>query len=486
MHLELRGISKYFGPVKANQDISLAIEPGRIYGLLGENGAGKSTLMKILSGYQAADAGEIRLDGRRLRFSSPQKALAAGIGMLYQEPLDIPRLSVAENFLLGQPGLSLDLKAAARELRRLASAYGFDIDPSAHIHELSLGERQQFELVRLLAGGAEIIILDEPTTGISAEQKDLLFTSMRRLAREGDKTLILVSHKLSEVQELCDHAIVLRQGELAGQTPLPCPNQNLVRLMFQELPAPPARTSQPAGERVLRLRNVNVHSPRVQVAELSLDIRAGEIFGLAGLEGSGQDLLLRALAGFAYPQTGEIDYAGQPLGGQGLHARQARGIHFISAGRLEEGLVAGLTLREHVALSSRPAGFFVDWNAAQAGAQSAIRDYRVVGQPATKVEELSGGNQQRLLFGLLALQARLILIEHPTRGLDVNSANWIWSQLAERCAKGTAILFYSADLDELIERSDRIAAFSGGRMSRIVEARQTSAEELGHLIGGEA
>jgi simple sugar transport system ATP-binding protein len=406
--------------------------------------------------------------------------------MLYQEPLDVPRLSVAENFLLGQPGLGLDLKSGAQQLRRLASAYSFYIDPSARIDELSLGERQQFELVRLLAGGAQIIILDEPTTGISAEQKELLFASMRRLASEEGKTLILVSHKLSEVQELCDRAIVLREGQLAGQTALPCPNQTLVQLMFQELPAPPVRPSKPAGESLLRLRNVSVHSPRVQVEDVSLDIQAGEIFGLAGLEGSGQDLLLRALAGFAYPQTGDIDYAGQPLGNHGLHVRQARGIHFVSAGRLEEGLVAGMTVQEHVALTSPAAGFFVDWNAAEAGAQSAIRDYRVVGQPTSNVEELSGGNQQRLLFGLLAPQARLILIEHPTRGLDVNSANWIWSQLAARCAEGASILFYSADLDELIERSDRIAAFSGGRMSRIVEARQTSADELGHLIGGEA
>ncbi len=218
MQIELREIRKYFGPVKANDGISLVLEEGHIYGLLGENGAGKSTLMKILSGYQPPDSGEILINGQAVTFDSPAQALDHGIGMLYQDPLDFPPFRIIENYLLGRPGgFLLDYKSAEAELRDLARRYSFDLDFNAHVDSLSLGERQQLELIRLLAGGAELLILDEPTTGISAEQKEKLFGSIRKLAREEGKILILVSHKLDEVQELCGHAYVLHRGKLVGE-----------------------------------------------------------------------------------------------------------------------------------------------------------------------------------------------------------------------------------------------------------------------------
>ncbi len=237
MHVELREIRKYFGPVKANDGISLTLEEGRIYGLLGENGAGKSTLMKILSGYQPADSGEILIDEQAKQFSSPADALDSGIGMLYQDPLDLPPFRVVDNYLLGKEGIAwLDYRSAESELRELTARYGFYIDLHAYIDGLSLGERQELELIRLLAGGADLFILDEPTTGISAEQKDKLFDSIRRLAHEEGKTIILVSHKLDEVQELCGHAFVLRRGKLVGETEVPCRNQTLVEMMFEQIP----------------------------------------------------------------------------------------------------------------------------------------------------------------------------------------------------------------------------------------------------------
>lgn len=486
MQVEVRNIHKRFGEVQANRDVSITFESGRVYGLLGENGAGKSTLMKILSGFQRADSGQILLDGAARHFSSPRQALAVGVGMLYQEPLDLPPFTVLENYLLGQSGsLALNPAQAARDLRALAQRYGFELDPHDQIGDLSLGERQQLELMRLLAGGAQVLILDEPTTGISAEQKELLFASMRKLAHEEGKTLILVSHKLDEVQELCDAALVLRKGELVGQKKLPCPNNELVALMFEKLPPRQPRAGYARPDLALELRQVVVRTPRLDLQPVSLQIRAGEAFGLAGLEGSGQELLLRACAGLLPLAGGQLLLGDAEQRLADYHAARAAGIAYLAAGRLEEGLVAGLSLTEHMALASKQTGFFVDWAASRQLVAERISHYQVVGQPASTIEQLSGGNQQRFLFAMLPPTLKLILMEHPTRGLDIRSTNWIWEQLDARRKEGAAIVFISADLDEIVARSDRIAVFSGGRMSRIVNAAETDAGELGHLIGGQ-
>jgi simple sugar transport system ATP-binding protein len=257
MRVELRDIRKHFGLVKANDGISLSLEEGKIYGVLGENGAGKSTLMKILSGYQPADSGEIILGDQTVHFDTPGEALAGGVGMLYQDPLDMPPFRVIDNYLLGKDkGLRLNYKAARAELLDIIGRYDFELNLNAHIDTLSLGERQQLELVRLLAGGAGVLILDEPTTGISAEQQELLFTSMRTLAYEEGKTLLLVSHKLEEVQELCDHAFVLRRGKLVGESTVPCANEVLVEMMFGQIPARSERPPFELGEPLLEVEDV--------------------------------------------------------------------------------------------------------------------------------------------------------------------------------------------------------------------------------------
>jgi ABC-type uncharacterized transport system ATPase subunit len=487
MHIELQQIRKYFGPVKANDGISLNLEEGRIYGLLGENGAGKSTLMKILSGYQPPDSGKILIDDQPQTFSSPAEALASGIGMLYQDPLDFPPFKVIDNYLLGKEGdVVLDYKSAEAELHNITSRYGFEIDLQAFVDSLSLGERQELELVRLLAGGAQVFILDEPTTGISAEQKDKLFASMQRLAHEEGKTIILVSHKLDEVQELCDYAYVLRQGQLVGEVEVPCRNEQLVELMFGQVPARSERPEFKLGNALLELRDVTLSTYRLSVKGINLKLRAGEIFGLAGLEGSGQKLVMQACAGLLRPEQGHIVLAGKDVTGWSYHHLQSAGVAYVSAGRLEEGLVAGLSLTEHVVLTQLEHDFIVNWSESRRETQSRIQHYQIIGRPDTLADELSGGNQQRLLFALLNSPLKLVLLEHPTRGLDLRSTDYIWELLYQRREVGTAILFISADLDEIIERSDRIAVFSGGIMSRVVDAKETSVEELGYLIGGQA
>ncbi len=487
MRVELRDIRKYFGSVKANDGITLTLEPGRIYALVGENGAGKSTLMKILSGYQPPTGGEILLEGQPARFHSPADALAKGVGMLYQDPLDMPPFRVIDNYLLGRDNrLSLDYKTARAELAQLAQRYGFDIDPNATIDSLSMGERQQLELVRLLAGGAEVLILDEPTTGISAEQKEVLFESMRKMTSEEGKTVILVSHKLEEVQELCIYAYVLRRGKLVGGQGLPCGNELLVEMMFGQMPQRNRRPPFDIGGPVLELRDVTISTYQLTVPDVNLTVRAGEVFGFAGLEGSGQRLVMQACAGLMPVAKGRVQLAGQDVTAWGYHRMQANGMGYVAAGRLEEGLVAGLSLTEHLVLARPEKKFFIDWKGNQTEMAERITTYQIVGRPETTADALSGGNQQRLLFSLLNTPLKLLLLEHPTRGLDVRSADYTWQLLYGRRQHGTAILFISADLDEIIAHSDRIAVFSGGRMSRVLEATATTAEELGHLIGGQA
>ena len=487
MQIELRDIRKYFGPVKANDGISLTFESGKIYGLLGENGAGKSTLMKILSGYQPPDVGEILFDGSPQDFSSPADALDKGIGMLYQDPLDVPAFSVKDNYLLGRDKrIILDYKVASQELQEMTTRFDFKLDLQTTIDNLSLGERQQLELARLLVGGAQVLILDEPTTGISAEQKEVLFDSMRKLAREEGKTLILVSHKLEEVQELCDHAMVLQRGKLVGGIDIPCPTEKLVEMMFGQVPVRSARPEYALGDPVLALVDLQIPTYRLTVKDINLTVKAGEVFGLAGLEGSGQRLLLQACTGLLQPDHGKIILAGNDVTGWPYHRMQDAGVGYLAAGRLEEGLVAGLTLEEHIELAKPKHNFFINRKELASKTNSKIEQFQIVGRPDSNADELSGGNQQRLLFALLRDDLKLILLEHPTRGLDVRSSNWIWDQLYLRRQEGTAIIFMSSDLDEIFERSDRIAVFSGGMMSRVLETKQTSVDEIGHLIGGQS
>ena len=487
MHVELQDIHKHFGLVRANDGINLVFEEGKIYGLLGENGAGKSTLMKILSGYQPPDSGQILLDGRAAHFDSPATGLASGVGMLYQDPLDMPPFRVVDNYLLGRDRrVRLNYKQATAELEAISARYGFELDPNAYVDTLSVGERQQLELARLLAGGAQLLILDEPTTGISAEQQQMLFDSIRKLAYEEGKTLILVSHKLEEIQELCSMAYVLRRGKFVGQSEVPCANEVLVEMMFGQVPTRGQRPPFELGQPALEVEELTAGDYRLTIANINLALQAGEVFGLAGLEGSGQRRLIQACAGLISPSAGQIRIGGEDVSGWSYHKRQAAGVAYVAAGRLEEGLVAGLTLTEHLVLAQPEHSFLVRWDGARKEMAQRIEHYQIIGRPDSTADELSGGNQQRLLFALLNHPLKLLLLEHPTRGLDVRSTDYIWELLYRRRDEGTAILFMSADLDEVIDRSDRIAVFVAGKMSRVVNAQETSVDELGHLIGGQA
>jgi ABC-type uncharacterized transport system ATPase subunit len=484
MRVDIDHITKTFGKLRANDEISMTLEGSRIYAILGENGAGKSTLMKILSGYQPADSGRILLNGSPVSFKSPADALAMGIGMLHQDPLDVSSLTVLDNFMLGRhEGLMPHHRAARVALANQAGRLGFMLNPDAYVDSLTIGERQQLEIVRLLSLGARVLILDEPTTGISADQKTALFKSLKQLAAHDEMTVILVSHKLEDVEALCDSVYVLRQGQVIGQRKMPCSTDELITMMFgqnvERTPRPPFQR----GDVILSVQGLSVPGRRLMVRDVNLDAHAGEVIGIAGLDGSGQQAFLRACAGLQSPGSGRILLAGKDITRSRYHDLIRQGVAYAPAGRLEEGLVSGLTLTEHFALAT-PGGAWVNWNGARTQAEDRITHYHIRGRPEHQVQILSGGNQQRMLLALLLPDLKLLLMESPTRGLDVESTRWVWTQLLERRTSGTAIVFTSPDLDEIIEYSDQIVVFFGGRATVIDDPAQTSIPQLGQLIGG--
>jgi general nucleoside transport system ATP-binding protein len=484
MKVELDDICKRFGRVQANDRVSLTVAAGSIHGLLGENGAGKSTLVNILSGFMTRDRGSLRLDGREVAITTPADAIAMGIGMLHQDPLDFPPLSVLDNFMVGKRGgLFADRRRIIREFRQLAAQFNFALDIRQKVGDLTVGERQQVEILRLLSLGVNTLILDEPTTGISASQKEALFAAARQLASQG-KSVIFVSHKLDDVNELCDRVTVMRQGQVVGDLPIPASDAQMIDLIFGKELAPPFKyaTRQPGV--ALELDNITLNSDRLTIKIPNLTVHCGEVIGLAGLEGSGQNLLLQLCAGLCHSPTGCLQVNGIDLTDQPYQNYLNAGIGYCPADRLREGLVNGLTIHEHVALKTPPKSWFVDWPGTLKQTQAAIAHFNIRGQPDTKVERLSGGNQQRTQLALLPVPLNLLLMEHPTRGLDIGSTLWVWEQLIARCEGGTTILFMSSDLDEIMQYADRVIVFSGGGLSEPIEAKTLTVDRLGQMIGG--
>jgi general nucleoside transport system ATP-binding protein len=518
MDIEVRSLTKSFGALRANDSLSLRFGAGQVHGVLGENGAGKSTLMKLLSGYLRRDSGQILLDGQPVDLRSPADALREGVGMIHQDPLDVPAFSALENFFLGAPpAVMQDMAVARRLLLDLAGRLGFSALPDAPLAALTVGQRQQLELMRLLACGARVLILDEPTTGITAAQATALFGAVRKLAASG-ATVLFVSHKLEEVAELCDTVSVLRAGRLVSeQLAMPQPQEKLLQLMFgqpageqapndlrpphaEAVPAaggsadrrtPKAFPPTPAASAVWRLEGVVAREGTLELRVPALEIPAGAALGLAGLEGSGQQILLRLLAGRLRPVAGRVTLAGAPNSGAPHEAFRRAGVQYLPADRLDEGVVGALSLAEHFALQGPDRqveratnGLRVDRRAARAAAERAIATFGIRGTPDTPLAALSGGNQQRAMLSLLPERLAGILLEQPTRGLDVASATAVWQRLTARQRGGTALVFATADLDELLEHSDAVLVFFAGHVSPPIPRVELSYERLAELIGG--
>lgn len=483
MEIELRSISKHYGSVRANDEISVSFQPGTIHGILGENGAGKSTLMKILAGFTQKSGGAMVGDGALLEFGSPSDAIAAGIGMLYQDPMDFPSLTVLENFILGQDRHFSCRAACRRRFEALRERLDFPLDAEQTVRSLTVGERQQLEMLRLLAHGARVLILDEPTTGISSLQKQMLFSALKRLAAEG-RTVILVSHKLEDVETLCDRVTVLRRGRAVGTLARPLDPEVLLAMIFGVPPKPFSRSYLSPGETLLAMDRVFVRGGRSGLKNCTVNVRKGEVVGLAGLEGSGQGLFLRAASGLLKPFRGEVRLEEETLNGKGYWAFRQRGGAFLPADRIDEGLAAGLTVSEHYAIGDPSQGFILNRNSALARAEALLERFRIVGTPESLVERLSGGNQQRMLLSFLPENPSLLLLENPTRGLDIESAQSIWRHLLAFARGGTGIVFSSTELDEILEVADRVLVFFEGAVVLDVPTDQTTVQDLGRSIAG--
>jgi simple sugar transport system ATP-binding protein len=483
MRIALHNIHKYYRDVHANDGIHLEIAEGSIHGILGENGAGKSTLMKILAGYVRKSEGTIALNDLPVEYGGPSKATSLGIGMLYQDPLDFPSLTVLENFMVERcRGFFAEEALHRRQLLELAKALGFQLNPNGRVRELTVGERQQLELLRLLALGVEVLILDEPTTGISSIQRRILFAALKKLSHQ-KKTILLVSHKLKDVETLCDRVTVLRSGRVAGEMDHPFDTNRLLNWMFGSMPAQPPSSQVEPGSPVLIMEGVSGSGGRAGVQACSLSVRKGEVVALAGLAGSGQETFLRLAAGLKQPREGTIRIGDQVMTGKDHHAFKARGVSFIPTARLEEGLIPGLTITEHFALRQQR-GIKILWKAAQRMAKERIKRFRILGRPSSKPESLSGGNQQRLLLALIPEDPLILLLENPTRGLDMESIRWVWDHLMSYVTRGTGIIFSSMELEEIIQVADRVVVFFDGAMVKDVRVCDTDLHALGQAMAG--
>ena len=484
MWIEFQDIHKHYGPVRANNGISLTVAPGTIHGILGENGAGKSTLMKILAGYIRKTDGNILINGSPAAFATPAQASRLGIGMLYQDPLDFPQLAALDNFMLGQSRGFINRRFHFKDLFiQLCERLNFSLSPEAAVSSLTVGERQQLEIIRLLSLGCRVLILDEPTSGISGIQKEILFSALRKLTTEAN-SIILVSHKLEDVEALCDRVTVLRQGTVTGEMNTPLDTSTLLEMMFDAPPTPPVCRSASSNQELLALRNVSAMGGRTGLSQCDVVINRGEILGLAGLEGSGQGVFLKVLCGLQPPLSGSVYLGGENVSRRGYHFFKHAGVAYMPASRLEEGLITAMNLTEHFALQQRARSFWVPWQEARQLAEKQINRFQIKATPETPVQSLSGGNQQRLLLSFLPENPQLLLLDNPTRGLDMESAQWVWQYLQAYCSQNTGIIFSSPELEEILMVAQRVLVFFNGRVVKDVKTDDIDIHALGRAVAG--
>ena len=494
--LQLVNITKRFPGVLANDAVSLTVAPGEIHALLGENGAGKSTLMQILYGFHTMDSGEILLDHRPVRITTPADAIALGIGMVHQDFMLVPTFTVAENTILGATSPLLNLKQAADRIRSLSAKHHLAVDPDALTGTLPIGVQQRVEILKLLYRDARILILDEPTAVLTPPEKDRLFTVLRGLRAQG-RSIILVTHKLHEILDLADRVTVMRDGRvLTTLNTADTTGPELARLMVgRDVNLTANKPALTPGPPILRVQNLNVrdHTHHLRVDNLSLTLHPHEILGIAGVDGNGQSHLAEALLNLRPIQSGQILLANTDITYQTPAQHRAQGIAYIPADRRNVGSVAPLSIADN-AILTHPRAYtrraLLNRAAIRAHAQTLTTRFGV--RPAsidTPAANLSGGNLQKVILGreLMAQNdeaPKVLIVEQPTRGLDVGAIESIWAELLRARASGTAILLISAELEELLNLSDRIAVMVEGRIAGIVDPATVTLEHLGLLMAG--
>lgn len=499
--LEMRGITKRYPGVVANDGVDLEVRPGEIHALLGENGAGKSTLMNVLYGLAKPDEGEILLDGEVIDIEGPSDAIARGINMVHQHFMLVPVLSVADNILLGDETMRdpvfIDRKKSRRRIKELGERFGFDIDPDQKVGTLSVGWQQRIEILKALYRNARILVLDEPTAVLTPQETKEIFAVLRRLADEGH-SIVFISHKLYEVLEIADRITVIRRGKVVGERdPKATDEDDLAELMVgREVQLTVDRgESHPEAPR-LRISSLSVDDDRGQqvLNEVDMEVRAGEILGIAGVAGNGQDELIEAIVGLRKASAGSIHLDGEDVTPMRPRAMSDIGVGYVPGDRQRFGLILSFPLTDNLVLNSyhRPPysrGLLRDEDAIAAHAAQAIADFDVRTPSAgVAAGTLSGGNQQKIVVAReFGRELKLLVLDQPTRGLDVGSIEFIHRRTIAERDKGTAVLLVSAELDEVLELSDRIAVMYRGRFVAERDGRTADKNEIGLLMatGGE-
>ncbi len=495
--LELRNITKQFPGVLANDHINLTLGEGEIHALLGENGAGKSTLMNILYGLYSPDEGEILIRGQATKITGPTDAIRQGIGMVHQHFMLVPVLTVAENVMLGEEttkGLVLDRKQVAQRIREISEKHGLEVDPTAKVEDLSVGVRQRVEIIKVLYRSANILILDEPTAVLTPQEADDLFGILRSLREQG-VSIIFISHKLREVLALADRVTVIRRGKVVGEAKTAGASQaTLAELMVgRQVALSVEKTAAKAADPVLRFEGLQVLDNRLQIAVngASLEVRAGEILGVAGVQGNGQTELVEAVTGLRTVQAGQVWIGGQDVTNATPRKITECGVSHIPEDRQEDGLVLSFPVYDNLIINTfyRPPfakGMVVNQKAIVGQADGLIQEFDIrTPNAGVPVSNLSGGNQQKVIVAReLNRPINLLIANQPTRGLDVGSIEFIHKQLVRKRDEGAAVLLVSAELDEIMGLADRIAVIFKGQFTAVVDADDVSKEQVGLMMAG--
>lgn len=495
--IEMRGITKQFGSFKANDNINLTVKKGEVHALLGENGAGKSTLMNILSGLLEPTSGEIYVNGEKVHITSPSASSKLGIGMVHQHFMLVDKFTITENIILGTEKTKLgflERKEAQQEIKELSERYGLFVDPSAKVESVSVGMQQRAEILKTLYRGNDILILDEPTAVLTPQEIAELMDILKSLTKEG-KSIIIITHKIEEIKAVADRCTVIRRGKSVDTVDVKSTSQQeLADLMVGrsvsfKVDKMPAQPKDP----VLTIKNLVVKENRglEAVKDLSLEVRAGEILGIAGIDGNGQSELIHAITGLAKVESGTITLEGQEIQNLPPRVITETGLGHIPEDRHKYGLILPMTIYENMALQTYykepfSKNTFLNKDAMQESARKLIEQYDVRTQSENSTaESLSGGNQQKAIIAReISRQPKFLIAAQPTRGLDVGAIEYIHSSLVEQRDNGKAVLLMSFELDEVMNVSDRIAVMYEGKIVGIVDPREVTEQELGLLMAG--
>jgi len=496
--VEMLNITKEFPGIIANDNITLRLKKGEVHALLGENGAGKSTLMSVLFGMYTPEKGTIKVRGKEVKIANPNVANELGIGMVHQHFKLVANFTVTENIILGlepKKGLVVDIKTAAKRIEELSKTYGLNVDPYAKIEDISVGMQQRVEILKTLYRNAEVLILDEPTAVLTPQEIQELMNIIKNLINEG-KSIIIITHKLKEIKAVADQCTVIRHGKYIGTVDVKQTSESEMASMMvgRQVSFKVDKQAATPGEVVLDVNNLSVKNNKkvLGLKNASLQVRAGEIVGIAGVEGNGQSELVEAITGLRPIEEGTILLKGQDITKNSIRERIHNGIAHIPEDRQKRGLVLEYTIEENVVLeiyNQEPYSKFgiLDKAAIAKHAKKIIEEFDVrSGEGAkTVVESMSGGNQQKAIIGReIELQPELLIACQPTRGLDVGSIEYIHKRLIEQRDSGKAVLLISLELDEVLNLSDRIAIVNGGEIIDIVDAKQTNEDELGLMMAG--